>query len=73
MNYRVATLRLIGDEGYPQYSNIENVEAVSEKQAIFFYNKKHNISYREIVSPSGRMGVIYKGQQSYYQQGEVTE
>lgn len=60
MIYQVATLRLMGDEGYPDYSNIENIEAKSEKQAIFLYEKKHNISYRETFKPNGRQGVIYK-------------
>ena len=59
MKYKVATLTFVGDEGYRSYSNIEEIEAVSEKQAIYFYEKKHNISYMECMNANGRQGVIY--------------
>lgn len=70
MKYTVATLTLCGDEGYPCYSNIEDIEAVSEKQAIFFYEKKHGISYYESMKCNGRQGVIYDPSDGgdYYEQ-----
>ena len=66
MKYKVATLKLIGDEGYNQYTDIEEIEAVSEKQAVYFYEKKHNISYRERISINGRQGAIYDPQNDYF-------
>lgn len=67
MLYKVATLTLVGDEGYHCYSDIEEIEAVSEKQAIFFYEKKHGISYYEShIKWDGRCGAIYEPEKDYY-------
>jgi hypothetical protein len=68
MKYQVATLTLVGDEGYPCYDNIEEVEATSENQAIFFYEKRHNITYRESHLGYGRQrqGAIYKPEHDYF-------
>lgn len=67
MIYKVATLTLVGDEGYHCYADIEDIEAVSEKQAIYFYEKKHGISYYEAyIKQNGRMGAIYDPKNDYF-------
>lgn len=66
MIFKCATLQFIGDEGYPQYTNIEAIEAVSEKQAIYLYEKKHRISFKEAFIQGGRMGTIYKPESDYF-------
>ena len=67
MTYQVATLTFVGDEGYPAYNDIDEIEAKSEKQAIFLYEKKHNISYYDShISPNGRCGAIYDPENDYY-------
>lgn len=71
MKYKVATLKLVGDEGYYAYSDIEEIEAKSEKQAIFFYEKKHGISYYEShIAFNGRCGAIYNSELDDFQSNE---
>lgn len=67
MKYKVGTIVFVGDEGYTSYNNVEEIEAVSEKQAIYLYEKKHGISYYEShIKPFGRHGAIYDPDNDYY-------